>query len=139
MAGNTDIKEQWGITPRIVHDIFDGIHQADEEMEFLLEVSYIEIYMEKIRDLLDPSRTNLRVREDKVKGVWVDGCVKLPTFSPEEMLETMRTGSAHRAIASTRMNMDSSRSHSVFIIDLQQVNRTTGTSTFCLSIGTSSY
>ena len=120
MEGSSSSEELWGIIPRIMKDIFGGIVDVDEEWEFLVHVSYIEIYLEKIRDLLDPSKTNLRVREDKTKGVWVDGCTEVLAQDSADMLRIMQKGGNSRAMASTRMNMDSSRSHAIFIIRLEQ-------------------
>ena len=64
-----------GIIPRSVSSIFDGVSTADESLEFTIKVSYVEIYMEKIRDLLDDTRVknNLTVREDKVNGIYIAG------------------------------------------------------------------
>jgi len=55
----------------MVKTVFERIDQASEDIEFTVKVSMIEIYMEKIKDLLDPSKTNLKVNEDKVKGLYI--------------------------------------------------------------------
>lgn len=68
--------QQRGIIPRIVDDIFASMQEAEEYVEFTAKVSFIEIYLEKVRDLLNPGCDNLRVREDSSKGgkgVWIDG------------------------------------------------------------------
>lgn len=115
-----------GIIPRVMADIFDGIQNMQADLEFIVRVSYIEIYMEKIRDLLKPSSTNLSVRESRERGVWVAGATDVCCASAEEMMSVMRLGGANRVISSTRMNSESSRSHSVFIITIEQRNTATG-------------
>eukprot|EP01113_Clastostelium_recurvatum_P032464 TRINITY_DN4179_c0_g1_i4.p1 TRINITY_DN4179_c0_g1~~TRINITY_DN4179_c0_g1_i4.p1 ORF type:complete len:1189 (-),score=408.18 TRINITY_DN4179_c0_g1_i4:28-3594(-) len=115
-----DDKELRGIIPRMIEQVFEGIANADENIEFLVKASYIEIYMEKIRDLLDARRDNLKVREEKGKGIWVDGATEVYITSEKDVHEVIRTGMSNRAIAATRMNAESSRSHSVFILYIQQ-------------------
>ncbi|CAM9888310.1 unnamed protein product, partial [Heterosigma akashiwo] len=79
--------------------------------------------MEKIQDLLDEFRAkgNLQVREDPQKGIYVAGATEKYVTSEEELLEVMTLGARNRAVAATGMNEGSSRSHSVFIITVQQV------------------
>ncbi|GLD99392.1 hypothetical protein PINS_up008111 [Pythium insidiosum] len=126
MEGVPGDAEFAGIIPRTMADIFDGIRHMQTELEFIVRVSYIEIYLEKIRDLLEPTSTNLSVRESRERGVWVAGAKEVCCASADEMLAVMRLGGAHRVISSTRMNNDSSRSHSVFIITIEQRNVATG-------------
>jgi kinesin family protein 5 len=96
--------------------------EADENVEFTFKVSYVEIYMEKIRDLLDDNRlkNNLTVREDKIKGIYIAGVTEEYVTSHEELLGIMSSGAANRAVAATGMNEGSSRSHSVFTITVSQ-------------------
>ena len=70
MEGDIHSNTGKGIIPRSVEALFNGVLEADENIEFTFKVSYVEIYMEKIRDLLDENRlkNNLTVREDKIKG-----------------------------------------------------------------------
>lgn len=63
--------ERQGIIPRMVKTVFEKIENASEDIEFTVKISMIEIYMEKIKDLLDPTKTNLKIHEDKVKGIYV--------------------------------------------------------------------
>merc|ERR1719340_591254 len=116
---NTDLQ---GIIPRIVNDIFNHIYGMEENLEFHIKVSYFEIYMDKIRDLLDPSKVNLAVHEDKNKSVYVKGATERFVSSPEEVLEVIEEGKSNRHIAVTNMNEHSSRSHSVFLINVKQEN-----------------
>lgn len=111
-----------GIIPRIVNDIFNHIYSMDENIEFHIKVSYFEIYMDKIRDLLDVSKTNLSVHEDKNRVPFVKGATERFVTSPEEVMEVIDEGKANRHIAVTNMNEHSSRSHSVFLINVKQEN-----------------
>ena len=86
----------------------------------------MELYLEKINDLLDPAKSNLRVREDPARGVYVEGVTEAYTSSAGEMLELMERGTSNRAVASTRMNADSSRSHSVFVVTTEQKDTVSG-------------
>uniref|UniRef100_A0AAV1VE09 Kinesin-like protein n=1 Tax=Peronospora matthiolae TaxID=2874970 RepID=A0AAV1VE09_9STRA len=123
-GANIDHPELQGIIPRTATEIFDNVMNADENMEFIVKVSYIEIYMERIRDLLDPykSKMNLQVREDAQRGIFVEGMTEMCVTSDEELLAAMRAGAANRAVAATGMNEGSSRSHSVFMVTLFQRN-----------------
>merc|ERR1712088_1170501 len=102
--------------------IFNHIYGMEENLEFHIKVSYFEIYMDKIRDLLDPSKVNLAVHEDKNKSVYVKGATERFVSSPEEVLEVIEQGKSNRHIAVTNMNEHSSRSHSVFLINVKQEN-----------------
>jgi len=111
-----------GIIPRIVNDIFNHIYAMEENLEFHIKVSYFEIYMDKIRDLLDVSKINLSVHEDKNRIPFVKGATERFVTSPEEVFEVIEEGKANRHIAVTNMNEHSSRSHSVFLINVKQEN-----------------
>lgn len=121
-GASIDDAELRGIIPRTATEIFNNVMAADENMEFIVKVSYIEIYMERIRDLLDPykSKVNLQVREDAQRGIFVEGMTETCVTSDDELLTTMREGAANRAVAATGMNEGSSRSHSVFMVTLFQ-------------------
>lgn len=111
-----------GIIPRIVNDIFNHIYQMEEDLEFHIKVSYFEIYLDKIKDLLDESKVNLSVHEDKNKVPFVKGATEKFVASPEEVFEVLEEGKAKRHIADNIMNEHSSRSHSVFLITVKQEN-----------------
>jgi kinesin family protein 5 len=119
-------RDERGIIPRIADDIFLAVMDSNAELEFTIKVSFVEIYMERIRDLLNARSqafgSSLKIREDKQRGIAVEGATEVYCGNVDEMLNVMRKGSASRAIASTRMNQDSSRSHSVFIITIGQRN-----------------
>ncbi|XP_067338999.1 kinesin-like protein KIF13B isoform X2 [Channa argus] len=113
--------EQPGLIPRLCSSLFSRIVQEAREGEsFTVEVSYMEIYNEKVRDLLDPkgSRQVLRVREHKVFGPYVDGLSRLAVASYKDIESLMSEGNKSRTVAATNMNEESSRSHAVFNIIL---------------------
>ncbi|KAL1401639.1 hypothetical protein pipiens_006459, partial [Culex pipiens pipiens] len=111
-----------GIIPRIVNDIFNHIYSMEVNLEFHIKVSYYEIYMDKIRDLLDVSKVNLSVHEDKNRVPYVKGATERFVSSPEDVFEVIEEGKSNRHIAVTNMNEHSSRSHSVFLINVKQEN-----------------
>lgn len=115
-----------GIIPRMVSTIFEQVENADESIEFVVSVSYIEIYMEKIRDLLNPVNDNLPVRENKARGIYVEGTTEVCVGSEEEVMNVMRTGQSNRSVGFTKMNAESSRSHSLFVVNVTQKDIRTG-------------
>ncbi|XP_039864353.1 kinesin heavy chain isoform X2 [Simochromis diagramma] len=122
MEGNLHDPQGMGIIPRIAEDIFEHIFAMDENLEFHIKVSYFEIYMDKIRDLLDVTKTNLSVHEDKHRVPYVKGCTERFVTSPEEVMDVIDEGKANRHVAVTNMNEHSSRSHSIFLINIKQEN-----------------
>ncbi|KAM3584843.1 uncharacterized protein V6R79_000558 [Siganus canaliculatus] len=125
MEGKLHDPQLMGIIPRIARDIFDHIYSMDENLEFHIKVSYFEIYLDKIRDLLDVSKTNLAVHEDKNRVPYVKGCTERFVSSPEEVMDVIDEGKANRHVAVTNMNEHSSRSHSIFLINIKQENMET--------------
>jgi len=113
-----------GVIPRTASALFEAIAAADESIEFVVKVSYVEIYCEKIRDLLDEyrSKVNLPIREDKQRGIYISGVTEQYITGPEELLSTMASGASNRAVAATGMNSGSSRSHSVFTVEITSTN-----------------
>lgn len=101
-----------GIIPRAVVDLFDRINKADAELEFEIKLFFVEIYMEHVRDLLEPSRVNLNVREDpSTSSFYVEACECPYVSSAQEVLLYVEQGLRNRTTAATRMNDVSSRSH----------------------------
>eukprot|EP00824_Muranothrix_gubernata_P004359 TRINITY_DN15540_c0_g1_i1.p1 TRINITY_DN15540_c0_g1~~TRINITY_DN15540_c0_g1_i1.p1 ORF type:complete len:662 (-),score=156.44 TRINITY_DN15540_c0_g1_i1:430-2196(-) len=119
MQGDIDSEEHMGIIPRMVRYVFDRIESASQNMEFTITVSMIEIYMEKIKDLFDPSQDNLKIHEDKQKGIFIPGVTERSVGDEEEVYDFIKIGNANRAIGVTDMNAQSSRSHSIFIMTIQ--------------------
>ena len=115
-----------GIIPRMIEQIFASILTSPSNIEYTVRVSYMEIYMERIRDLLVPQNDNLPVHEEKARGVYVKGLLEVYVSSVQEVYEVMRRGGAARAVAATNMNQESSRSHSIFVITVTQKNVETG-------------
>lgn len=128
MMGPSDLadEEMKGIIPRIVEQIFASIMRSDGNTEFTVKVSYMEIYMERIRDLLVPQNDNLPVHEDKARGVYVKGLHEFYVGSVGEVYQVLERGGAARAVAATNMNQESSRSHSIFVIEVTQKNVESG-------------
>lgn len=126
MGANIDDDNLKGIIPRITEQIFQSIVESDAHLEYLVKVSYMEIYLEKIRDLLHPQNDNLQVHEEKSKGVYVKNLSDYYVSSAREVYEIMKAGGAARVVSSTNMNAESSRSHSIFLISINQRNTETG-------------
>ncbi|KAH9657014.1 kinesin-like protein KIN-7D [Citrus sinensis] len=105
-----------GIIPLAIKDVF-SIIQDTPGREFLLRVSYLEIYNEVINDLLDPTGQNLRVRED-AQGTYVEGIKEEVVLSPGHALSFIAAGEEHRHVGSNNFNLLSSRSHTIFTLNL---------------------
>ena len=111
-----------GVIPRMMQLIFDKISSGSPDIEFSVKCQYYQIYNEKIQDLLDTRKTDLAIREDKNKGIWVEDCTEEYVESEQEMFNFFQNGAANRAVASTKMNALSSRSHSLFAVIIYQRN-----------------
>ncbi|XP_023879431.2 kinesin-like protein KIN-12D [Quercus suber] len=108
-----------GMTPRIFEFLFARIEaeeeiRRDERLKYNCKCSFLEIYNEQITDLLDPSSTNLLLREDVKKGVYVENLSEFEVQTVSDILRLLTQGSSNRRVAATNMNRESSRSHSVF-------------------------
>ena len=125
MQGEMEPPSTQGIIPRMISHVFKYIYNT-EGNDFIIKVSMIEIYQEKIRDLLDITRVNLNIREDNIKGIYVDGCSERYVGCPNDVLALLELGSSNRAQAATNMNEHSSRSHSIFILTINQTNKKDG-------------
>uniref|UniRef100_A0A8C7I2E1 Kinesin-like protein n=1 Tax=Oncorhynchus kisutch TaxID=8019 RepID=A0A8C7I2E1_ONCKI len=112
MEGNLHDTDGMGIIPRIVQDIFNYIYSMDENLEFHIKVATV-------------SKTNLSVHEDKNRVPYVKGCTERFVCSPEEVMDTIDEGKSNRHVAVTNMNEHSSRSHSIFQINVKQENTAT--------------
>nr|GMC78383.1 kinesin-like protein KIN-12D [Ipomoea batatas] len=108
-----------GMTPRIFEFLFTRIRaeeesRREERLKYSCKCSFLEIYNEQITDLLDPSSTNLMLREDITKGVYVENLSEFEVQTVGDILKLLSQGSSNRRVAATNMNRESSRSHSVF-------------------------
>uniref|UniRef100_A0A3P9CMY8 Kinesin-like protein n=1 Tax=Maylandia zebra TaxID=106582 RepID=A0A3P9CMY8_9CICH len=113
MEGKLHDPQLMGIIPRIARDIFDHIYSMDENLEFHIKVRTGVIHM---------SKTNLSVHEDKNRVPYVKGCTERFVSSPEEVMDVIDEGKSNRHVAVTNMNEHSSRSHSIFLINIKQEN-----------------
>lgn len=137
-----DAGDMRGIIPRAAEEIFNFVEQASkDDSKFLVRVSFLQIYCEKIADLLDKNglkkvndKGHLAVREDPSGGVYVNNLSEHIVKSADEIMQLLKDGSALRTVASTDMNMTSSRSHAVFSMIVEHSeNRGDGES--CVTIG----
>ncbi|XP_071898633.1 kinesin-like protein KIF1A isoform X10 [Anas platyrhynchos] len=115
-------KDQQGIIPQLCEDLFSRINDTtNDNMSYSVEVSYMEIYCERVRDLLNPkNKGNLRVREHPLMGPYVEDLSKLAVTSYNDIQDLMDSGNKARTVAATNMNETSSRSHAVFNIIFTQ-------------------
>ncbi|KAG0298978.1 hypothetical protein BGZ97_003919, partial [Linnemannia gamsii] len=119
MSGTSN---QPGITPRAVEDVFKYIRE-NFEREFLLRVSYLEIYNESIRDLLSPEAIDLKIHEDRKRGVYVSPLKEEIVTTPSQVMRIIQRGDYQRHTSSTDYNAHSSRSHSIFQIVIESRER----------------
>lgn len=126
-----------GIIPHVMNKIFNKVDELKKDTEFLIRVSFIEIFKEEVFDLLDlhanaslridnnskhakPSRPPIQIRETANGGITLAGVTEAEVKSQEEMASYLMRGSQSRATGSTNMNSQSSRSHAIFTICLEQ-------------------
>jgi len=115
-----------GLIPSLNHDLFSRIQGAvdsgtdKKKVMFLVTVTYVEIYNEVLRDLLNPTDQKLEIRESTAKGVFIQGVSQVIVKSEEALMKLVQQGSAVRRVAETKMNSESSRSHSVFTIKVER-------------------
>ncbi|RUS30322.1 P-loop containing nucleoside triphosphate hydrolase protein [Jimgerdemannia flammicorona] len=118
------IDEQPGVIPQAVDDVFTYIREAPNR-EFLLRVSYLEIYNETIRDLLAPEVQDLRIHEDKKRGVYVSPQKEEIVTTPKQVMKIIQKGEANRHVSTTDYNLHSSRSHTIFQLVVESRERGT--------------
>lgn len=95
-----DIEKQ-GIIPRMVRTVFSRIENASENVEFTVKVAMSEIYNERIKDLLDPMKDNLKIHEEKGKGVYIQDITEQYVVNEQEVYNIMAQGNNNRSVAST--------------------------------------
>ncbi|CAG9315273.1 unnamed protein product [Blepharisma stoltei] len=128
---NLDDPEAMGIIPHMITTVFYNIENSDPTNEYTVKVCCFELYLEKIRDLFDTSKENLKIREDKMRGVYLEGLTEIYVSTGEEVHELMKYGHQTRAVGAHRMNNESSRSHLIFSIAVSQ----TSTEDFTTKVG----
>lgn len=102
----------------MVRNVFGRISAADEAIDFEVKVSMVEIYNERVKDLLNPVKDNLQIRQDKKKGIYLQDVTERYIAEDVEVYDIMAVGNGNRSIASTKMNAESSRSHSMFAMTI---------------------
>eukprot|EP01119_Soliformovum_irregulare_P014304 TRINITY_DN3915_c0_g1_i2.p1 TRINITY_DN3915_c0_g1~~TRINITY_DN3915_c0_g1_i2.p1 ORF type:complete len:1407 (-),score=731.72 TRINITY_DN3915_c0_g1_i2:353-4573(-) len=112
-------EEKRGIIPRSCIHLFSSIRADTEGTEFAIRCSFLEIYREQLRDLLNPSGESLKIRENG-STVWVEHLTEKYVTSEQEVLDLLKLGERFRVVASTNMNDVSSRSHTLFVMYIHQ-------------------
>lgn len=116
-----------GLAPRAFEYLFQRIAEEEakkqENVTYCCRCSMIEIYNECITDLLNPAATNLQVREDIRHGCFVEHLTEVTVNNVTEVLALMKKGADNRHVGATRLNHESSRSHSVFTCVVERVQR----------------
>jgi kinesin family protein 5 len=120
-----DVKTNPGIIPRSCSYLFEVINQNEDVIEASMKCSFVEIYLEKLRDLLDSKYVtgcvnNLKIRCDNSKGTYIQNLFEKYVYSPDDILSLLKEGSERRTKSATQMNNVSSRSHAIFSIYLTQ-------------------
>jgi kinesin family protein 5 len=117
---NLHDKEMKGMTPRMIEEIYNTIEMMPETTEFLIQIAVTEIYKEKLRDLLDVTQTNLKIRESASKGVYIDGVTEKYAATQSDVWTHMETAYSNRVVGHTNMNAGSSRSHLIVMLSIFQ-------------------
>ncbi|XP_031496899.1 kinesin-like protein KIN-1 [Nymphaea colorata] len=113
-------EEQKGLLVRVIEGLFQFIESAGGESEYIVKLSMVEIYMEKVRDLFDLSKGSIQVKESKSRGIFLSGATEVCISDTKQALKHLCGGIANRAVGETQMNLVSSRSHCLYIISIQQ-------------------
>lgn len=120
MEGKRSVPELRGIIPTSFEHIFREISDAKEGQQYLVRASYLEIYKEEIRDLLSKSQKhNLPLKEKPDSGVYVKDLSSFVVKSVKEIEHVMNVGNKNRSVGATNMNIDSSRSHAIFLVTVE--------------------
>jgi kinesin family protein 5 len=112
-----------GVIPRIVTYIFETITNSPQHIEFIVNLTMLEVYMEDIRDLLNPANSSkVKIRESPTEGIFIDNITEKCVGDELEVEATLAAGNNNRKIGRTNMNAVSSRSHAMTIVHIQQNN-----------------
>ncbi|KAJ7984805.1 hypothetical protein DPEC_G00358580 [Dallia pectoralis] len=112
-----------GIYVRTLNDLFKAIEETSDDMRYSISMSYLEIYNEMIRDLLNPSSGFLDLREDSKGEIQVAGITEVSTINAREIMELLMKGNKQRTQEPTAANQTSSRSHAVLQVAVRQTSR----------------
>jgi kinesin family protein 5 len=115
VAGNDELE---GIVPRVIKDLFQEIESMETEDEYSISMSMCEIYLNKVKDLLNNNGKNLKIRMDENNSVFVEGIEQVFVQGADEVVDRIDAGNLNRATSSTRMNNQSSRSHCIIILNV---------------------
>ena len=128
MVGDFNNKSKRGIIPRAINYIYEqtnkitnaqGEGKSQSGDKFRIDVSFVQLYLESIQDLLEPELKDIKIREDPEKGVYLEGVHRIKCTSPAQCKELFHMGEKNRATASTKMNEHSSRSHAILILRIE--------------------
>mmetsp|Transcript_13077 Transcript_13077/g.23661 ORF Transcript_13077/g.23661 Transcript_13077/m.23661 type:complete len:1127 (-) Transcript_13077:160-3540(-) len=129
--------EKSGMIHRLIKDVFLLIHQSPPTVEYIVRCSFVEIYLEKVLDLLNPINRTIQILFGEQntanggsynEGVILHGASEACCFDEYDVISLLVRGNACRSVSSTQMNTDSSRSHAIFIMKIEQKDNTTGIS-----------
>ncbi|CAK76781.1 unnamed protein product (macronuclear) [Paramecium tetraurelia] len=120
MEGTTG--DDQGIIKRMVNTVFDYIEASPDYVEYRIKISVTELYMEKVRDLQNIKKTDLKIREDKNHSTYIEGVTETSIADQSEIYDILKMCNANRMIASTNMNEQSSRSHMIFLMTVQSID-----------------
>uniref|UniRef100_A0A4W4GAA6 Kinesin-like protein n=1 Tax=Electrophorus electricus TaxID=8005 RepID=A0A4W4GAA6_ELEEL len=112
-----------GIYVRTLNDLFKAIEETSDDMQYSVSMSYLEIYNEMIRDLLNPASGFLDLREDSKGEIQVAGITEVSTINAREIMELLMKGNKQRTQEPTAANQTSSRSHAVLQVAVKQQSR----------------
>ncbi|KAL7510685.1 hypothetical protein ACHAXN_007551 [Cyclotella atomus] len=128
-----------GMIPRLIKDIFAQMASSPPTIEYIIRCSFVEIYLEKVLDLLNPVNRSISIEGGKIgmlsspedgggEGVRLEGASEACCFTESDCISLLVRGSACRSVSSTKMNTDSSRSHAIFLMKIEQKDNSTGIS-----------
>ncbi|CAO2200163.1 unnamed protein product [Urochloa humidicola] len=110
-------EQKTGLVQRVVDELFVCLRSSAST--WTVKLSMVEIYLEKVRDLLDLSKDNLQIKESKTQGIYIAGATEISIVNSSDALESLSQGIANRAVGETQMNLASSRSHCLYIFSVQ--------------------
>ena len=119
MVGEFNDEKNKGIIPRAFDYIFENVRQ-DKEHKYNIMISFIQIYLEHIQDLIEPTKKEIRIRESPEEGVYLEGVKWIEVKSTQDCAQQFLKGVKNRATESTIMNKDSSRSHAILIAKIEK-------------------
>ena len=119
-SDGTPTEQDAGFSPRLVADLFRGMKDSPNTVEYRITCSYVCIYLEKIFDLLDPRFDKTLVVRDVTNGIHIEGAVEAFCFVEEDIIHLIRRGAACRKLIGIKLAIDASRSHSILILNLEQ-------------------